>query len=304
MLSYIGRKIFFGIATLLIGVFAVLPLFIFAIITFWTAVTFLVFLVLFKGIGASWSRFSQWWSDEPLESPEVVAQRQRTLAAVKRSLRHEAGSGSQSSNTTTRSHSNRSNSNVSLASLPQPNRDYEGILASASHQRPVVDSLLTSYKGVGGWLVRNDSTTTTNNYNYNYNSNTDTDFAVDNQAIYMALQRRQGQGQSQSQAQVQPDATPPSFRRRSFGAASSGINSPEMIQTPSAQGRNASGSHHRRQMSGTVSPQSYFSVAAAARSTTSFNSRRNSRVLAKETVRVGTDSDDDDEGSGGENAVS
>lgn len=300
MLSYIGRKIFFGIATLLIGVFAVLPLFIFAVITFWTAVTFLVFLVLSKGIGASWSRFSQWWSDEPLESPEVVAQRQRTLAAVKRSLRHEAGSGSQSSNTTTRSHSNRSNSNVSLASLPQPNRDYEGILASPSYQLPAVHSLLTSYKGVGGWLVRNDSTTT-NNYNYNYNSNTDTDFAVDNQAIYMALQRRQGQ--SQSQAQVQPDATPPSFRRRSFGAASSGINSPEMIQTPSVQGRNASGSHHRRQMSGTVSPQSYFSVAAPARSTTSFNSRRNSRVLAKETVRVGKDSDDD-EGSGGENAVS
>lgn len=56
-------------------------------------------------------------------------------------------------------------------------------------------------------------------------------------------------------------------------------------------------------MSGTVSPQSYFSGTAAARSTTSFNSRRNSRVLAKETVRIGTDSDDD-ERSGGEHAVS
>ena len=127
-MASIGRKLFFGLITILLGVFAVFPLFVFAVFTFWIAICFLVFLVLFKGIGATWRSLLQWRN---------VADQARRIARARSS------SASQSSNTPTRSQSNRSNrsnSNVSLASLPQPDRDYEGTL---SHMTPHTFLMLT-----------------------------------------------------------------------------------------------------------------------------------------------------------------
>ena len=104
--------------------------------------------------------------------------------------------------------------------------------------------------GVGGWLIPRDNT--------DHNSNAIID--NDNDSRAASSSRR-------------PDATPTTFRRRSFGASSSGINSPEILNTPSLPRHSTSTSLSRQ----AGSPQSYFiNNAPAARSTTSINSRRDS----------------------------
>lgn len=142
-MASLGRKLFFGLITILLGVFAVFPLFVFAVFTFWIAICFLVFLVLFKGIGAIWRSLLQWRNTDDRNSPEAIARRERLADQARRIARARSSSASQSSNTPTRSQSNRSNrsnSNVSLASLPQPDRDYEGTL---SHMIPHTFLMLT-----------------------------------------------------------------------------------------------------------------------------------------------------------------
>lgn len=137
-MASIGRKIFFGFITLLLGIFAVFPLALFAVITFWIAVCYLALLVSFKGMGAIWRSFSQWRNSHGRNSPEAIAVRERLAARAQRIARAQSSPGSQLSNTPARSHSNRSNrtnrsnSNVSLSSLPQPDRDYEGIYSNPS----------------------------------------------------------------------------------------------------------------------------------------------------------------------------
>lgn len=95
----------------------------------------------------------------------------------------------------------------------------------------------------------------------------------------------------------------PSRRRRSFGATSvvsSGFNSPEVVNTPLYQRAGATSSQHIRRMSGTGSPQSYFSVPANG-SMTAINSRRGSRAFySNDKIRVERESGSDD---GSENAV-
>lgn len=88
------------------------------------------------------------------------------------------------------------------------------------------------------------------------------------------------------------DTTPPTFRRRSFGASSNGINSPEALSTPSNARHSAMGALYARTAHGSVSPQSYFNNGTAARSTTSINSRRGS-VMATRREAEETDSDDE-----------
>jgi hypothetical protein len=128
----IGRKIFYTIITVLIGAFLFLPLVTLAAITFGCSISFLCFLVVFKGVGVIGRSLVQWWHGDYRNSPEAIARRERTAAYAKREARahSESRSQSSSSNTTTRSQSRRSTSNVSLASLPQNppqlDRDYEG----------------------------------------------------------------------------------------------------------------------------------------------------------------------------------
>ena len=106
------------------------------------------------------------------------------------------------------------------------------------------------FPGVGGWLIPRD--------NNDHNSNAIID--NDNESRAASSSRRL-------------DNTPTTFRRRSFGASSSGINSPEILNTPSLP-RHSTGTSLSRQAG---SPQSYFiNNAPAARSTTSINSWRNS----------------------------
>lgn len=104
--------------------------------------------------------------------------------------------------------------------------------------------------GVGGWLIPRD--------NNDHNSNAIIDNDSDSRA---------------PSSSRKPDTTPTTFRRRSFGASSSGINSPEILSTPSLPRHSTSTSLSRQ----AGSPQSYFiNNAPAARSTTSVGSRRNS----------------------------
>lgn len=132
-MANVALKLFYGALTIFLGGFIVLPLAVFGVFTFTLAVWFLCTLALFKWVGAIWHSLLHWWKGDPRNSPEAVAQRERAAAHAKRMARSQSGSTSASqssaSNTTTRSHSNRSNrsnSNVSLATLPQLDRDYEG----------------------------------------------------------------------------------------------------------------------------------------------------------------------------------
>lgn len=132
----IGKKIFYGYITILIGILFVFPLVVFAVMSFTISIWFLGLVVLFKGISALRRGLEQWWIGDDSNSPEAIEQRKSTAADARRNARSQSESGSQSSasNTTTRSQSNRSNrsnSNVSLASMPQTlpqlDRDYEGM---------------------------------------------------------------------------------------------------------------------------------------------------------------------------------
>ena len=123
------------------------------------------------------------------------------------------------------------------------------------------DILTLTHPGVGGWLINRDN---------NGNASTSTFNTTDNDSqISVPIPN------------VGSDLTPQTFRRRSFGAASTGINSPELL-TPSHQRHSNASMLYGRPVPGPASPQSYFNNATAARSTTSINSRRSSRV----TVRV------------------
>ena len=131
-----GKKFFYGIVTLVLGFFAVLPLAVYAVITFWLAVGWLSLMILFKGAGVIRRGIQHWWKGDDRNSPEAIAERNRAAALAKREARSRSESFSQSSasNVTSRSHSNRSNrsgSSVSLVSLPhnppQIDRDYEGM---------------------------------------------------------------------------------------------------------------------------------------------------------------------------------
>ena len=131
-----GKKLFYGIVTLIIGFFAVFPLIIFAAITSALAIGWLSLMILFKGAGVIRRSLIHWWNGDDRNSPEAIAGRTRAAANAKREARSRSESFSQSSpsNITSRSHSNRSNrsgSNVSLVSLPQNppqiDRDYEGM---------------------------------------------------------------------------------------------------------------------------------------------------------------------------------
>jgi hypothetical protein len=75
------------------------------------------------------------------------------------------------------------------------------------------------------------------------------------------------------------EAPPLIFRRRSFSASSTGINSPEVLNTPSLPSHSSSTAMSRQY----DSPEIYFNSGVAARSTASFSrSRRNSRVATTE----------------------
>lgn len=251
LLFSLVNKIWTAITTFLIGICFVLPLFSLACITTTAATVFLVLLITAKSLSDGCHRLTQWWfsaDDSRLEF--VPSQRPRNNNNVSqdndvRVSRHGSGAGSQSSNGTP-SRSNRSNSDASLSSMPNPNRDYEG---------------------VGGWK---------------------TDLTESDQAIFLNMNSGIELGS-------------PSRRRRSFGASSvisSGINSPELINTPFYGRSNASGS--LRRMSGTGSPQSYFSVPVGG-SMVTINSRRSSRVLYNnDRVRVEKENGD---GTEDENAV-
>ena len=129
-----GKKLFYGIVTLVLGFFAVLPLTIYAVITFWLAVGWLSLMILVKGAGVIQRSLKHWWKGDDRNSPEAIAERNRAAAVAKREARSRSESFSQSSASThSRSQSNRSNrsgSSVSLVSLPynppQIDRDYEG----------------------------------------------------------------------------------------------------------------------------------------------------------------------------------
>ena len=131
-----GKKLFYGIVTLVLGFFAVLPLTVYAVITFWLAVGWLSLMILFKGAGVIRRGIQHWWKGDDRNSPEAIAERNRAAALAKREARSRSESFSQSSasNVTSRSQSNRSNrsgSSVSLVTLPhnppQIDRDYEGM---------------------------------------------------------------------------------------------------------------------------------------------------------------------------------
>lgn len=130
-----GKKLFYGIVTLVLGFFAVLPLTVYAVITFWLAVGWLSLMILVKGAGVVQRSLKHWWKGDDRNSPEAIAERNRAAALAKREARSRSGSFSQSSASThSRSQSNRSNrsgSSVSLVSLPynppQIDRDYEGM---------------------------------------------------------------------------------------------------------------------------------------------------------------------------------
>lgn len=244
------NKIWMTVTTCIVGVVFVLPLFTLACITTTAATVFLFILIIAKCISDGSHRLTQWWfsgDDSRLEWVPVSRARNNTVAQNNgvRLSRHGSGAGSQSSNGTP-SRSNRSNSDASLSSMPNPNRDYEG---------------------VGGWK---------------------TDLNETDQAIFMNMNSNSGL-----------ELGSPSRRRRSFGASSvisSGFNSPELINTPLYGRSNASGS--LRRMSGTGSPQSYFSVPIGG-SMVNINSRRSSRVLLNnERVRVekenGSDATEDE----------
>lgn len=129
-----GKKLFYGIVTLVLGFFAVLPLAVYAVITFWLAVGWLSLIILVKGAGVIQRSLKHWWKGDDRNSPEAIAERNRAAAVAKREARSRSESFSQSSASThSRSQSNRSNrsgSSVSLVSLPynlpQIDRDYEG----------------------------------------------------------------------------------------------------------------------------------------------------------------------------------
>jgi len=255
-----GRKIFYTILTVFIGVFLFLPLVTFAAITFGLSIWFLSFLIVYKGAGAIGHGLIHWWHGDPRNSPEAIARRERAAAYAKREARAHSESGSQSSasNNTARSRSRRSNSNVSLASLPidppQIDRDYEGMHSIPVSKSPTNILTLT---GIGGWLIQRD--------NHGRNSNASTNNDNDSQASLPDNPR-------------EIDAPALVFRRRSFSASSTGINSPEVLSTPSLP-RHASSTA----MSGqSGSHQNYFINPAAVTSSTSISSRRNSRVARAE----------------------
>lgn len=276
----IALKLFYGVLTILLGGFIVLPLVIFGVFTFTLAVWFLCTLALFKWVGAIWRSLLHWWKGDPRNSPEAVAQRERAAAHAKRLARSQSGSTSASlsstSNTTTRSHSNRSNrsnSNVSLATLPQLDRDYEGTCYYNFIFLRHLSTMILTISGVGGWLT--PGAPSNGGYlplNINNTMNSSRDSVIN--------------------LSTRSDTTPPTFRRRSFGASSNGINSPEALSTPSNARHSAMGALHARTAHGSVSPQSYFNNGTAARSTTSINSRRGS-VMATRRETEETDSDDE-----------
>jgi hypothetical protein len=111
-------------------------------------------------------------------------------------------------------------------------------------------SMVLTILGVGGWLIPRD------------NSDRNSSAIIDNDYDTPAV----------NSSRI-PDATPTTFRRRSFGASSSGINSPEILNTPSLPRYSTSTALSRQ----SGSPQSYFNNGAAGRSTTSISSRRNSK---------------------------
>jgi hypothetical protein len=131
-----GKKLFYWIVTATIGLFAVFPLIILAVVTFAFAIGWLSLMILLKGAGVIRRGFQHWWNGDDRNSPEAIAERTRAAAHAKREARSRSESFSQpsASNVTSRSHSNRSirsGSNVSLVSLPQNapqiDRDYEGM---------------------------------------------------------------------------------------------------------------------------------------------------------------------------------
>jgi hypothetical protein len=134
-MANIAVKAIYGVITILLGIFVVTPLVVFAVFTFTLAIWFLSLLVLFKGMGTIRLSLSQWWQGDDRNSPDAIARREETAAQAQLMARSQPGStsGSQSSssisssNGTTRRHSNLHNSNASLATLPQVDRDYESM---------------------------------------------------------------------------------------------------------------------------------------------------------------------------------
>jgi hypothetical protein len=248
-MANIAVKAVYGVITILLGIFVVFPLVIFAIFTFTLATWFLSIVVLCKGLGAIRLSILQWWQGDSRDSPEDIAERERretTAAQAQLLARSQPGStsasqsSSSSSNGTTRRHSNSHNSNASFATLPQVDHDYESI---------------------SGWL---HPEVPSNGGNFNNDNSSQTSLST--------LTRR-------------PDTTPPIYRRRSFGASSSGINSPESLNRHSATGL-------ARFSQGSGSPQSYSNNGTAARSTTSVNSRRGSVMAARrESEAIGSGSE-------------
>lgn len=250
----ITKRIVTSFVTFLIGIFFVVPLGFFALVSTSAAVGFLYLLIAAKTLSDGCDRLTTWWfsssSDLEQHPPTHPTATSTTQDAPPNGLSHSrqpSNAGSQSSTTTPRSA--RSNSDASLASMPNPHRDYEG---------------------VGGWKA---------------------DSQADDQAIFMNMNSGLGD----------LSHSPAARRRRSFGMGSSGLNSPEIV-TGGAGGRQAGSSHHLRRTSGTVSPQSYFSVPVGGGSFTAINSRRSSRVLVQ-SDRARVESESVSGGSEEESAV-
>jgi hypothetical protein len=272
-------KAVYGVITLLLGIFVVTPLVVFAVFTFTLAIWFLSLLVLFKGMGTIRLSLSQWWKGDDRNSPDAIARREETAAQAQLIARSQPGStsGSQSSssisssNGTTRRHSNLHNSNASLATLPQVDRDYESMYSRSLPFDSEAPTLLT-LPGISGWL---HPEVPSNGGNYNNDNSSQ---------ISLSTPTRR------------PDTTPPIYRRRSFGASSSGINSPESLRTPSQHRHSTMGAVHARSARGSGSPQRYSNNGAATRSNTSVNSRRGSVMNARresEAIGSGSESEED-----------
>jgi hypothetical protein len=273
-MANIAIKAVYGVITILLGIFVVTPLVVFAIFTFTLAIWFLSLLVLFKGMGTIRLSLAQWWKGDDRNSPDAIAEREERAAQAQLMARSQPGStsasqsSSSSSNTTTRRHSNLHNSNASLATLPQVDRDYESMYFRSLPFDSEAPTLLT-HPGISGWLHPE---------------------APSNGGVYNNDNSSQI---SLSTPTRRPDTTPPIYRRRSFGASSSGINSPESLRTPSQHRHSTMGAVHAR---ASGSPQSYSNNSTAARSTTSLSSRRGSVMAARresEVIGSGSESEED-----------
>jgi hypothetical protein len=279
-MANIAVKAVYGIITVLLGIFIVFPLVVFATFTFTLAAWFLGVVVLFKGLGAIRLSALQWWQGDDRNSPDAITGREETAAQARLMARSQPGSTSasqssssiSSSNDTTRRHSNPHDSNVSLATLPQVDHDYESMYSRFI--RPCHFPFLLTYPGISGWL-HPEAPSHGGVYSNDNSSQT---------ALSTPTRR--------------PDTTPPIYRRRSFGASSNGINSPDLRNTPSSNRHSAMSASalHSRSMQGSGSPQSYSNNGTAARSTTLINSRRGSVLAARresEAIGSGSESEED-----------